>query len=41
MSNTTVEITLELESGLTESAIVAQYRSQFGDDLADIQVEQR
>ncbi len=41
MSNTRVELALEFESGLTESAIVAQYREQYGDDLVDIQVEQR
>jgi hypothetical protein len=41
MSNTRVELALEFESGLTESAIVAQYRQQYGDDLAEIEVVQQ
>lgn len=35
-----VEIVLEYPSGLTEEAIESQYRGQFGEQLADIDVQQ-
>lgn len=35
-----VEIELEYPSGLTESAIEAQFREQYGDDIESIEVQQ-
>lgn len=35
-----VEIALEYPSGLTEEAIEAQFRDQYGDDIESIEVQQ-
>jgi hypothetical protein len=40
MANTRIELALEYESGLTEEAIEAQFRQQYGDDLVEIEVVQ-
>ena len=37
---TKVELTLEIESGLTENAIKSMYRSQFQSELVEIDVTQ-